>query len=101
MSAFIVFDVDVRDPPQYREFMTAVRPVIEAAGGKYLARGGTHKVYEGDWQPNRIVILEFPSIPAWEEFYFGPVYQRLKAIRDLCSSARVIGVGCSDERVNS
>jgi uncharacterized protein (DUF1330 family) len=50
------------------------------------------KVYEGDWTPRRIVLLEFPSIAAWETFYYGPVYQGLKAIRDACSSARLVSV---------
>jgi uncharacterized protein (DUF1330 family) len=56
------------------------------------AREGAHKVYEGDWRPGRIVILEFPSITAREQFYYGPVYQGLKAIRDECSSARLVSV---------
>jgi uncharacterized protein (DUF1330 family) len=92
MAAFVVFDVDVRDPQRYQEFMREVKPALEAAGARYLARGGPHKVYEGDWQPRRIVILEFPSVDAWESFYLGPVYQGLKRIRDECSSARLVSV---------
>ena len=65
---------------------------LEAEGARYLVRGGEHKVYEGDWQPRRIVLLEFPDLAAWERFYLGPVYQGLKAIRDECSSARLVGV---------
>ncbi len=92
MSALIVFDVEIRDPARYQEFMLAVKPALADAGARYLARGGAHRVYEGDWQPRRIVILEFPSIAAWEAFYYGPVYQGLKAIRDECSSARLLSV---------
>nr|WP_295464874.1 DUF1330 domain-containing protein [Mesorhizobium sp.] len=92
MSAYVIFDVEIRDPARYREFMAGVKPALEAAGAKYLARGGAHKVYEGDWQPRRIVLLEFPSVEAWEMFYLGPVYQGLKSIRDECSSARLVSV---------
>lgn len=92
MAAYVIFDVEIRDPAQYQEFMTGVKPALEAAGAKYLARGGDHKVYEGDWEPRRIVLLEFPSIEAWESFYTGETYQNLKAIRDACSSARLVGV---------
>jgi len=56
----VIFDVEIRDVNQYQEFMKGVKPAIEAAGGKYLARGGQHKVYEGDWQPRRIVLLDSP-----------------------------------------
>ena len=72
--------------------MTKVKPALAEAGARYLARGGPHKVYEGDWTPRRIVLLEFPSVAAWEAFYYGPVYQGLKAIRDACRSARLVGV---------
>ncbi len=90
MAAYVIFDVDVRDMNQYQEFMQQVKPAVEAAGGKYLARGGAHKVYEGDWQPHRIVLFEFPSVGAFESFYNGATYRELKPIRDACSSARLV-----------
>ena len=92
MSAYVIFDVDIRDMAKYQEFMAGVKPVLEAAGARYLARGGAHKVHEGDWEPRRIVLIEFPSVAAWEEFYNGPVYQGLKSIRDEVSSARLVSV---------
>ena len=90
MAAYFIFDVEIRDMGRYQEFMAGVKPALEAAGARYLARGGAHKVLEGDWQPRRIVLLEFPSAEAGEEFYNGPVYGGLKAIRDECSSARLV-----------
>jgi len=92
MSAYVIFDVEIRDPAQYQQFMLGVKPALEAAGARYLARGGAHQVYEGDWTPRRIVLIEFPSVAAWETFYFGDTYQGLKAIRDACSSARLVSV---------
>lgn len=92
MPAYVIFDVEIRDMSQYQQFMQGVKPAVEAAGGKYLARGGAHKVYEGDWQPRRIVLFEFPSVAAFEDFYNGPVYQGLRPIRDACSSARLVSV---------
>lgn len=92
MSAYVIFDVAISDPARYQEFMAGVKPALENAGAKYLARGGAHKVYEGDWQPRRIVLLEFPSVAAWEEFYNGPTYQGLKSVRNQCSSARLVSV---------
>jgi uncharacterized protein (DUF1330 family) len=92
MSAYAIFDVDIRDMTKYQEFMTGVKPALERAGAKYLARGGAHRVYEGDWQPRRIVLLEFPSLEAFDSFYNGPAYRNLKGIRDQCSSARLVSV---------
>jgi uncharacterized protein (DUF1330 family) len=92
MAAYVIFDVDIRDPNRYQDFMAKAKPALADAGARYLARGGAHKVYEGDWGPRRIVLLEFPSVSAWESFYYGPVYQGLKSIRDECSSARLVCV---------
>ena len=92
MSAYVIFDVRIDDPARYQEFMAGVKPALAAAGAKYLVRGGEHRVYEGDWEPRRIVLLEFPDLADWEDFYHGPVYQGLKAVRDACSSARLVGV---------
>ncbi len=92
MSAYVILGVRIDDPARYQEFMIGVKPALEAAGAKYLARGGEHRVYEGDWEPRRIVLLEFPSLAAWEGFYHAPVYQGLKALRDACSSARLLRV---------
>ena len=92
MSAYVIFDVQITDPAQYQEFMAGVKPALALAGAEYLARGGEHKVYEGDWKPRRIVLLKFPSVDAWEAFYNGPTYQGLKSIRDKCSEARLVSV---------
>jgi uncharacterized protein (DUF1330 family) len=73
MPTYVIFDVDIRDTDRYRDFMAAVKPAIEAAGGRYLARGGPHTVHEGnDWIPRRIVLLEFPSKEAWRRSIPAP-----------------------------
>lgn len=92
MPAYVIFDVDIHDAAQYQDFMMGVKPALEQAGAKYLARGGSQKIYEGDWTPRRIVLLEFPSVAAWEDFYNGSTYQGLKHIRDACSTARLVSV---------
>ncbi len=92
MAAYVIFDVEIHDVDQYQAFMLGVKPALEKAGTKYLSRGGDHKVYEGDWEPRRIVLLEFPSLSHCEDFYNGETYQGLKAVRDACSSARLVGV---------
>ena len=75
MSAYVIFDVDIWDLNRYQEFMVKAKPALEAAGGRYLARGGKHKVIEGDWEPRRLVLFEFPSIAKAEEFYNSYLYQ--------------------------
>jgi uncharacterized protein (DUF1330 family) len=92
MTAYAIFDVEIYDMERYQEFMRRVKPALEEAGARYLARGGAHRVHEGDWIPRRIVILEFPSLAAFDSFYNGSTYRELRAIRDACSSARLVSV---------
>jgi uncharacterized protein (DUF1330 family) len=89
---YIIFDVDIHDGPRYRTYMEHVRPALEAAGGRYLVRGGEFTVYEGSWTPSRLVVLEFPSRAAWESFYYGPEYSGIRTDREEASSGRMVGV---------
>ena len=92
MAAYLIFDVEINDMARYQEYMAVIKPALEAVGARYLARGGAHTVYEGDWEPRRLVLIEFPSSKAADDFYNGETYRRLKAIRDECSSARLVVV---------
>ena len=89
---YVFFDVDIWDGERYQRYMERVRPALEAAGGRYLVRGGDLTVYEGNWTPSRLVFLEFPSQEAWESFYYGPEYAEIKPVRDEVSSGRMVGV---------
>lgn len=92
-KAYVIFDVNIFDMSRYQDFMRFIKPQIEASGGKYLARGGAHKVLEGNWNPDRLVIFEFPSMEAAEQFYNSDSYQNgTKTIRDECSSAKIVVV---------
>jgi uncharacterized protein (DUF1330 family) len=91
-SFYVILDVDIRDAVRYRSYMDQVRPALERAGGRYLMRGGECTVYEGDWTPSRLVLMEFPSRTAWESFYDGSSYAEIKVLREEVSSGRMVGV---------
>lgn len=92
MAAFVILDLDIYDIEHYLLYQRAVRPILEAAGARYLARGGEFRVYEGDYQPRRLIIAEFPSMEAMDDFYASEDYQSLEPQRLACSSARILGV---------
>ena len=97
MSAYVIYDVQIRDPERYKEYTVKVKPAIEAAGGRYLARGGEHKIIEGSWEPRRLVLFEFPSIAKAEEFYNSALYREYKKIREESSSGNIVIVEGYDE----
>ena len=87
---YVILDMAIHDVDRYLTYMNQVAPALEAAGGRYLARGGTLTTYEGDWHPPRIVLIEFPSQQAWESFYYGPDYEGIRSIRDEVSTGRLV-----------
>lgn len=96
---YLIFDAEIRDVSRYQIYADKVQPLIENAGGRFLIQGGAYRVYEGDWNPSRVALLEFPSREAWESFYFSAAYQPIKSIRDEVSSGRLVGVeGMPPER---
>ncbi len=96
MAAYAILDLDIYDIAAYLKYQRAVKPLLKAAGARYLARGGDFKVFEGDYQPQRLVLVEFPSLQGMEDFYESEAYQALELQRRACSSARILGVeGCA------
>ncbi len=92
MSAYTIVDLDIFDIEDYLRYQHALKPLLEEAGGRYLARGGEYTVLAGDCQPQRLVLLEFPSYDALIEFYQSDAYQALEPQRRACCRARIIGV---------
>ena len=81
MAAYVIVNTNVHNPQAYEAYKARAKPLVEQYGGKYLARGGEHKVIEGKWNPTRIVLLEFPTVEAAERFFNSPEYAPVKAIR--------------------
>lgn len=81
MAAYIIADVKVSDPEKYKGYQALTPGAIAAAGGRFLVRGGQHDVLEGRWQPNRVVVLEFPTFAQAKAFYDSALYQEAKAKR--------------------
>ena len=81
MSAYVLVDCQVTDPVQYERYRTLAPAAIARYGGRYLVRGGATTVLEGDWQPHRVVVLEFPSVAAAREFYDSSEYREARAAR--------------------
>ena len=92
MSAYVIADITVNDPERYEEYKKLAPPAIAAYGGKYLARGGKSEKLEGNWEPNRVVILEFESIEKAKEWIDSPEYSEARALRNKTASSDMIVV---------
>jgi uncharacterized protein (DUF1330 family) len=74
----------VRDQEAFAAYARLAGPALEAAGGRFLARGMPARVYEGGLQ-ERIVLLEFESVAQAIAAHDSAEYQQ--ALRALGNGA--------------
>lgn len=90
MAAYIVVQVDVKDPVRYEDYKKLVQPTLDAFGGRFIVRGGRTETLEGDWAPKRFVILEFPDVERAKAWWASDAYAPAKALRQATSSTQLI-----------
>jgi uncharacterized protein (DUF1330 family) len=92
MSAYVMADITVTDPDQmakYREWSTKAAAEFGAA---FIVRGGAIEVLEGDWEPSRIVILQFPDSETAKKWYASETYQHAITLRRNAGVMRMVMV---------
>lgn len=100
MPAFLIADIDVKDPDTYADYRNANPDIVNKFGGRYVALGGEIKVLEGDWHPRRTVIIEFPDMDAIAAFYDSPEYTELRKIRWKSADSRLVAIETLPEPID-
>ena len=90
MPAYVVVQITIQDPPAYARYKELAPPSIAAYRGRYLLRGGTVTTLEGDWDPGRFVILEFPDRESAQSWWDSREYADAKALRQASASTQMI-----------
>src|SRR4029453_4449757 len=87
MAAYLIAEHVITDAAKFEQYRTEVAPLIARFGGRYLTKGGSHKLPGGGhWKPERVVIIEFPDMKTLDAWYNAPEYQPLIALRKQCTS---------------
>lgn len=92
MAAYVLLDITVKDPQGYEEYKKLAPPTVASYGGKYLVRGGKAETLEGDWKPERVVMLEFDSVDRVKQWINSPEYKRAHLLRKAYAISRTIVV---------
>jgi uncharacterized protein (DUF1330 family) len=92
MPAYIIVDLTVTDLPAMEEYRKRVPATLTPYGGRFLVRGGAHQTIEGDWKPNRLVVLEFPSLDQAKRWYASEEYREPLAMRLRAGRANMVMV---------
>jgi uncharacterized protein (DUF1330 family) len=82
VAAYVVVDIRQTDPERAARYRELSGPSVERHGGRFLARGGGLTVLEGRWEPDRLVIIEFPSSNAAQAWFDSDDYGQARAVRE-------------------
>lgn len=90
MAGYVIVEDQITDEAVFAEFRERVAPTVEAFGGRFLVRGGEIEVFDGDWQPGRIVVIEFESVERAEAWLNSPEFAEIREIGTRSANANVI-----------
>jgi uncharacterized protein (DUF1330 family) len=96
MKAYLVLDFSVNDFAGFRKYIAEIPAFIARHSGKYIVRGVQPTPIEGDWTPERMVIIEFPEREKAEAFLSDPqILDLFKVRHDTTTSKLVLADGCT------
>ena len=92
MSAYVIVDVEVKDPERYEEYKKLSSEAAAAYDGRFVVRGGRAEALEGDREPRRIVVLEFQTYERAKAWWDSPEYAAAKKLRQEIADTSLIVV---------
>ena len=90
VPAYIIVDLEVTEPVEYEEYKKRAGATVEKYGGKYIVRGGACETLEGDWNPKRIVVLQFDSTAQAKAWLNSKEYAEPRKMRHRTAKTRMI-----------
>jgi uncharacterized protein (DUF1330 family) len=91
VPAYVIASVrSAHDQEALVEYRRRNSEAVAAHGGRFLARGGAIEVLEGEWDPQRVVVMEFDDIETARRWYASDAYQAAIPIRQGASETDII-----------
>jgi len=89
MGAYVVVDIERPDLERAARCSEMSGPSVERHGGRSRA---LISVLEGDWEPQRLVVIEVESAQAARDWYASEDYRAACAIREGAGIWRMVAV---------
>ena len=80
------------EPVGYGEYKRLAAPTVNQYDGRYIVRRGAHETLEGNWHPNRLVILKFPTVTRAKEWLNSPEYAPARKLRHKYANTNMVVV---------
>jgi uncharacterized protein (DUF1330 family) len=93
MPAYVIACVnDAWDQEKLVEYRERNTDAVARHGGSFVARGGRQEILEGDYEPLRVVIIQFPDLEAAKGWYDSDDYAPLRELRRSASDTDIFVV---------
>lgn len=91
MSAYMVAQIEIKDPEGYKAYLAGFLEIFERYGGELLVTSSApSEVIEGEWAHPSTVIMKFPSAQHARRWYEDPDYKALAIHRHRSADANLI-----------
>lgn len=90
MKAYLFVEIQVHDPEQYQVYRQLTPATLAPYGGRFVVRGGPVETVEGDWTPERIVILEFPDAEMAKAWWNSTEYAAARELRQRSAHTQML-----------
>ena len=90
MTAYAIGDVNITNPSKFEKYRGQAPATVKKYGGRYIVRGGPIVKMEGDWEPSRLVIIEFDTMTQLKKWYHSKEYSGPKQLRHESSNTNVV-----------
>ncbi|MGN0462266.1 MAG: DUF1330 domain-containing protein [Ruminococcus sp.] len=85
MSCYFIVDtyIDTNgNQSEYEEYIELVKPIVESYGGEYLVRSNKVSALSDKRNPQRVIIIRFPSREELEKCFASAEYQEIMSKRE-------------------
>jgi uncharacterized protein (DUF1330 family) len=90
MAAYIVSRVRIVDRDAMAGYMAEAPATVAAFGGRYLVRGNDVQALEGEWEHERMVIVQFPDQASALRWYDSDIYAPLRKLRQASAETVIL-----------
>ena len=90
MNGYLILDLTINDFSIFKEYIEKIPEFIKKHGGRYVVKGMEPEVMEGDWSPERVVVLEFPSTELYQRIRKDDVGLVATDMRDVQEMTNVL-----------
>jgi uncharacterized protein (DUF1330 family) len=92
MSAYVIANLRVSDAKQFERYKMLSTAAVNAHAGRFLIRGGRFETVEGEWNLNRLTVIEFSSWESAMAFVGSAEYGQARDTRRDAASVQMIVV---------